>query len=38
MRMMSKNLLANHQLDLHLRTEFLYTLCRQNRPSHTVWR
>jgi len=35
---LSQNFLANHQLDIHLWTEFLYTFCRQHCPSRRVCR
>jgi len=34
----SKNVLANHELDIHFRTEFLYTLCRWNCPLPIMYR
>ena len=36
-RMPSKNFLARHQLDIHLWTEFLCTLCRQHCPFRLVY-
>ena len=37
-RMLSKNFLAPHQVDVHSWTEVLYTLCPQNSLSHIVYR
>jgi hypothetical protein len=37
-RMVFKNFLPNHQLDIHLWTEFLCMWCRQYCPSHHVSR
>jgi hypothetical protein len=34
--MLSKNFLATHQVDVHLWTEFPYTLCPQTSFSHIV--
>jgi hypothetical protein len=35
-RIPSKNFLANHQLDIHLCTEFPYTFCRQYCPQRLM--
>jgi len=37
-RMLSKNFLAVHQLDVDLWTEFLCVACRENCPSRLVCR